>query len=215
MERGFAPSYREDSSVYAGATIMEDAADSVIPFEENGLESVPFEEMTPRFLLDPISPLQNFRLQTSSLPINMGWVNYSSHVADNSTLQFTLSESAAQRHQVGFYLKNRIFDTVTEDDDYTEYGCIEEIEGLPVGWTDSDLWKLKYIDDGLSGETVCNMSAVCHITEKKEEKFIRANKSERLFKLTTKNAESIGMKINAKKTKMLCVTIAKNSIVNT
>ena len=214
MECGFAPSYREDSSVYAGATIVEDAADSVVPFEENGLESVPFEELTPRFLLDPISPPQNFRPRTSSSPINTGWVNYSSHVADNSSLQFTLSESPAQRHQAGFFLKNRMHDTATEDDN-TEYSCVEEIAGLPVGWTDSELWKLKYIDDGLSGETVCNMMAACHITEKKKEKFIRTIKSERLFKLTTRNAEDIGMKINAKKTKMLFVTVAKKPIVNT
>ena len=76
-------------------------------------------------------------------------------------------------------------------------------------------WKLKYIDNGLGGEVVCNVNAPSHITHKKEVKLAHAAKSEQFLKLTAQNAARIGMKINISKTKLLCITVAKNSMVNT
>ena len=72
----------------------------------------------------------------------------------------------------------------------------------------------KYIDDGLFGEQVCNLNAACHITQSKVQKFLHARKSEEYLKLTAQNASKIGMQINAAKTKMICITVAKNSMVN-
>ena len=86
--------------------------------------------------------------------------------------------------------------------------------GLPDDWEDKDRWTLKYIDDGLSDEIICNINAVCHITQAKEEKFLHARKSEHYLRITMQNSQKIGMKINAAKTKMICVTVAKNSLVN-
>ena len=43
---------------------------------------------------------------------------------------------------------------------------------------------------------------------------IHARKSEEFVKFTEQNAKKIGMKINVAKTNMLCITVAKNAIIN-
>lgn len=87
--------------------------------------------------------------------------------------------------------------------------------GMPADWKEWDLWFKKYIDDGLAGEVVGNLNAVSHITAKKEKKYVHAAKSQNFMKLTMQNPAKIGMRINTEKTKMMCVNVAKNSIVNT
>ena len=86
--------------------------------------------------------------------------------------------------------------------------------GLSEGWKDKEDWTLKYIDDGLSREVICNTNAVVHITDKKQNTFLHARRSKKYLRLTNQNTTKIGMKINVKKTKMICVTVAKNSLVN-
>ena len=119
------------------------------------------------------------------------------------------------RYQAGLHVHNRLFDTWSFSDPETQIDNSERNAeaGLPEGWQKEDGWTLKYIDDGLSGEVICNTNAICHITQSKEEKYLHAKKSEIYLKITSKNAELIGMK-NAKKTKMICVTVAKNSLIN-
>lgn len=73
---------------------------------------------------------------------------------------------------------------------------------------------LRYIDDGLSIEKLCNNLATYHYSASKEVRIIHAEKTERFFNITNQNAKLIGMKINAAKTQMLCVNVAKNSVNN-
>ena len=85
----------------------------------------------------------------------------------------------------------------------------------PDGWKERPFWKLKYIDDGRGGEVVCNVNAPSHITHRKEVKLAHAAKSEHFLNLMAQNAAKIGMKINTSKTKLLCINVAQNSMVNT
>ena len=109
---------------------------------------------------------------------------------------------------------NRIHDTPSVWELSLDNTQLNEIAGIPEGWKEEESWTLKYIDDGITGEVICNNNAVCHITEKKQEKYLHAQKSEKYLKTTSKNASLIGMKINAKKTRMICITVAKNSLIN-
>ena len=150
-----------------------------------------------------------FRPRISSSPVNEGLINYSSHVTHDSEILFPIGgQSPHQRHQAGLHVHNRIFDTHSRLN--LELSPTEQDRS-----EDEDVvWNLKYIDDGLNGERLSNINAICHVTQRKEIRYVHAKKSERFLKLTMQNAKNIGMKINSGKTRMLCVNVARNSNMN-
>ena len=168
--------------------------------EENGVE-VPFT--SPDRDYGPISPPTPSPCSSSFNPI------LTSSPGDDG------EEDPQCRPLQGINPFRRIEDTRSDDGTLPNQSLITSILGVPVGWTEGEHWFNKYIDDGLAGEELCNINAITHISDKKEVKLIHASRSEKFLKLTEQNASHIGMKINTAKTKMLCVTTAKNSSVNT
>ena len=62
-----------------------------------------------------------------------------------------------------------------------------------------------YIDDFNAVESLNLKNAPAHYTTSKARIYVRASKSERLFKRINCLAEEIGMKVNCDKTQMLCI----------
>ena len=67
-------------------------------------------------------------------------------------------------------------------------------------------WSLMYVDDLNVGEVHALETAQRHFTQKKEEKYVHARHCEKVFNIIGSNASKIGMKINAEKTQLLCVS---------
>ena len=92
---------------------------------------------------------------------------------------------------------------------------LRSVLDLPDRWADDPLWYLCYIDDGLAGEKVANCLGISHFSQAKESKLIHAIQSEKFLKLMIQNSKRIGMAINARKTKMVCVNVATSAEINT
>ena len=73
---------------------------------------------------------------------------------------------------------------------------------------------LVYIDDYNSIEKIRLSEAESHITVNKRKLHVLAQKSERVFKEVESLANSINMKVNAKKTQRLCVHANRNNVVD-
>ena len=71
-----------------------------------------------------------------------------------------------------------------------------------------------YVDDLNIGEVHALETAQSLFSQNKEEKFIHARHCEKAFKNIKKNAEEIGMKINSKKTQLLCMSDSRFSNVS-
>ena len=112
-------------------------------------------------------------------------------------------------------LLRRIWDSEGEITELLDQECLDEEMSLPRTWAAEPLWFLKYIDDGLGGEKLCNNTAITHITTRKQTKTLHAIKSENFLKLTAQNAHKIGMQINENKTKMLSINVARDSDIRT
>ena len=109
----------------------------------------------------------------------------------------------------------RIEDTCSEEDMILlTQSELRELLGEAPRWKELALWFLRYIDDGLSGGKLCNGLATTHILSSKEVRMIHAGKTETFLKMTQYNARLIGMKINAVKTQMICLNVAKHSVIN-
>ena len=122
-------------------------------------------------------------------------VNFSSHVTEPSLTSIHIEDSSPrQRHQAGRRIKNRIHDTSSFESIYQiQNSVLNKVAGIPDGWKEKEGWNLRYIDDGLAGEVICNTNAISHIMQAKEVKYLYAKKSEDYLKNTAKNAEKIGM----------------------
>ena len=91
-EVAFAPSFGQDRSLFAGATILGD----VVSLEDNGVDCGPVydvDEAESTISWGPIGPPESFAPRTHSSPKINGHINYSSHVTSKSSLQFTISDS--------------------------------------------------------------------------------------------------------------------------
>lgn len=88
---------------------------------------------------------------------------------------------------------------------------IEEETGVPDKWTDSEPEIKAYIDDLNIIEKIRHSDAISHITTKKQQKNIHAPGSENLFKAISSRASDLGMKVNAQKTQVLCISAAKSA----
>ena len=85
--------------------------------------------------------------------------------------------------------------------------------GLPPRWQDEPLISRQYIDDMSGAEKVATTTGIRAISQDKERVEIHAGKSEEYYKRVAANAEGVGMKMNALKTQLLCVSTAINSDV--
>ena len=139
-------------------------------------------------------------------------MNFSSHITSGSDLGYTIGDSIFQRPLAGHNRPNRINDTPSFNE--TIYWQVKDLPGHLPRWKLQDPWKLRYIDDGLSSEVLCNLHGRSHFTQHKETKMIHAKNSEHYLHLTAQNSQKIGMKIHEHKTKLLCISVAKSADVN-
>ena len=171
----------------------------VVPFENNG--EIAEHDFTPHITSSP-----NDLLVSSTITSNLSDIEHD--------IKCTTSSPICRPH-AGANAARRIEDTIEDEKDDFNLSELIELVGYPRGLTASDLWFLKYIDDGLAGEQLPLLAATTHITTGKEVKIIHAGQSEKFFKTTLQNPLLIGMKINAAKAQMLCINVATNLRVNT
>ena len=183
---------------------MEESVSYVLPFEANGTWTSEEEDFVP----------PSFSTPTAAARLcGFSKIHYDEHSEISHRIK---TNTPIQRPMAGRCKKNRIWDT----DDGSSLELLdrfdfERVFGVPEGWEDEPFWLLKYKDDILGGERLCNLNAQCHMTIHKEKKMIHAQDSEHFLALTRQNAERIGMRINESKTKMLCINVARNSQANT
>ena len=83
------------------------------------------------------------------------------------------------------------------------------VKSTPQRWEEMT-WVNKYVDDLSAGEKICLADSVSRFSQNKEERHVRAFFCEELHKRVEENCDKIGMRMNAKKTQLLCVTAAIN-----
>ena len=83
---------------------------------------------------------------------------------------------------------------------------IDEHVGVPEGWVDRQLAVKVYIGDLNNIEKIKQSTAVSVISESKTRLLPHAVKSEENFERIRKRAGEIGMRVNAAKTQMLCIS---------
>ena len=76
----------------------------------------------------------------------------------------------------------------------------------PNGWEEKRLFDCVYIDDFNTIEKTLIKKSPVHISSSKQRVLVHAPKSELRFKQLNNKAAEIGMRINCKKTQMLCIT---------
>ena len=89
---------------------------------------------------------------------------------------------------------------------------IDEIIGIPDRWRHTPIETLCYIDDFNCVEKVRLADCVSHITQAKRKCLVHAIQSEGLFLQVKRKSEEKNMKINEKKTQLLCVTASPDDI---
>ena len=87
--------------------------------------------------------------------------------------------------------------------------------GRPTGWTDVNLSDYIYIDDYNCVEKVQVKYSPVHITSSAQTIKVHAPLSESRFDQIRETAQDIGMKVNAGKTQLLCISGRSDSIVTT
>ena len=191
--------------MFAGDTLLADIPSDVskpayvIPFSENGIE--------PSIHFDPhihSSPREGWRETT-----------FGSAESYIDAEPAVIGSSPIQRPMAGRQLAHRLWDMSSMDGAGLDRHEVEEIIGLPNKWHKDPLWFLKYIDDGLGGEKLCNANAKMHLTTNRTVGMIHAKDSKNFLRITTQNATRIGMKINAEKTQMLCISVTPHNELNT
>lgn len=109
----------------------------VIPFEQNGTDvDMPF------------------RPSVHSSP-REGWME-TSFATSVSYTEARVGNSPIQRPMAGRRLIHRMWDTSSLEEVDNDQDEIEQVIGLPDRWAKDPFWFLKYIDDGLGGEKLCN-----------------------------------------------------------
>ena len=78
------------------------------------------------------------------------------------------------------------------------------------GEEDRSTWIDKFVDDVNGGQSHHILEGSAHITEKKEVRKIHAKKCQDIYETILTNSEKINMKVNPKKTKLLCISSAIN-----
>ena len=80
----------------------------------------------------------------------------------------------------------------------------------PTNWKTVDPWVDKYVDDVNGGQCHLTAEGTSHITERKEIKEVHAKQCQEIYETVVENAERICMKVNPRKTKLLCISSALN-----
>ena len=81
----------------------------------------------------------------------------------------------------------------------------------PPDWKKCDAWSIKYVDDLNLGQQHHMDSAISVFSTSKERKMLHADECEDVFDTVRENAARIGMRVNTKKTQLLCVSSNKNN----
>ena len=105
-----------------------------------------------------------------------------------------------------FKPRNRLYDT--ELSAIASQETINNVLGLPHGWSKQELEIKIYVDDLNSIEKVTQENAVSHITGRKRMLKVHAERTELLFEEIFHKAEEIKMKVNQQKTQLLCISAA-------
>ena len=86
---------------------------------------------------------------------------------------------------------------------------------IPTKWEDKDMLVIKYIDDFNGVEKVFKDNPIMTITSGKTEAEVKAIKSKVLYAHVQSKAGDIQMRVNAKKTQMLCITSSHDKVFST
>ena len=173
---------------HSSSSVLSTSA-STISFGGNGV-SVSDISSESRELMSPIS-----RPTTASpSPLNDSLLRDLSTSSSDSSVNFQ------------YFRKNhaRIDDTVLSE--RCSQSVIDAYMGVPEGWTDRPLSVKVYIDDVNNIEKVKQVNAVSVISEARTVILPHAIKSERNFAAIKEMAERDGMKVNAQKTQLLCIS---------
>ena len=82
---------------------------------------------------------------------------------------------------------------------------------IPADETEHDKqWVDKFVDDVNGGQAHLILDGEAHISQRKESRRVNAKKCQKIYETIKKNTNTIGMKVNPKKTKLLCVSSAIN-----
>ena len=98
--------------------------------------------------------------------------------------------------------------------DTTIESMVEETHRIPNSLCGAPIASMVYIDDYNAIEKLRITGAEAHISTKKTEVKILARKTEHLFNTVTELATETGMRVNAKKTQLLCIHANKGSNIN-
>ena len=89
-------------------------------------------------------------------------------------------------------------------------GFINELFEPPRDWINPKPWVDKFVDDVNGGQAHLVQSGTAHFSTQKERRSIHAKECQNIYETVVQNATVINMKVNPKKTKMLCVSSATN-----
>ena len=88
----------------------------------------------------------------------------------------------------------------------------EEIRSnfIPDSWEQKEPLVVKYVDDVLGVEKIGTSVGKLHSTTRKQTSLVHAIGSEELINAITENAATLGLKVNASKTQMVCIYDSTN-----
>ena len=111
---------------------------------------------------------------------------------------------------------NRIADSSRDSDTNSvfEHELIKN-DTIPNTWEAGTPLVVKYVDDVLGSEQIFAQAGKLHSTTEKQVCTVFAKRSEELIEAITDNAAELGLKVNAKKTQMVCVSSSASSDVST
>ena len=95
-----------------------------------------------------------------------------------------------------------------------EHALIRE-EIIPVHWDPGEPMVVKYVDDVLGAERLFNLAGKMQLSTDQQTCSIFAKRSEELINAITVNAANLGLRVNAKKTQMVCVAGQNTSRIST
>ena len=112
-----------------------------------------------------------------------------------------------------FRIQNRqVFDSSAENSFLLNQSEIDRIAPAPPGWVDSPAENKCYVDDFNIVEKIRVAKTPALYSQNKPKRSCRAEKSEELFCRVGENAREMQMRINQKKTQLLCITESHEDI---
>ena len=96
---------------------------------------------------------------------------------------------------------------------YTQSQIDREL-GIPHNWQEHEPEIFIYKDDANAVEKIRVPGSIVEISEKKQVAKVHAQKSEEIFETVSLRAAEIGMRVNEKKTQLLCVSASTYTEVN-